>query len=295
MTRLELEADLQGALERGELFLVNQPEVDLRTGKTVALEALVRWKHPVRGRVPPDDFVQIAEETGQMIPIGQWVMAEACRQMRRWRQAGVDADEIVLAINLTGRELRQEGLDDHIAGCLRAADLAPAQVCLEVSERILTDDVLAVTSVLHALRDLGVQIAIDDFGAGYTSITSWPQLSASTLKLDRSLTGRLGSAGNGFPFVQAFTTLAHTLHMRVCAEGVETRTQLDQVRAAPLRERRAGISGEGVNDDRSASTRRRPLRDRANTTKPGEPGWAACAHRRLEHRNRTATRRGLDP
>lgn len=232
MTRMELEADLRHALDRGELFLVYQPEVDLRTGTTVALEALVRWQHPTRGLVPPDEFVEIAEETGQILPVGQWVMAEACQQVRRWREAGVPIDDTTLAINLTSRELRQDGLIGQISTCLRAADLAPERLCLEVSERILTEDVIAATPVLHTLRDLGVQIAIDDFGVGYTSITSWPELTASTLKIDRSLTARLAPPQNALAFIQAFTTLAHTLQMSVCAEGIETSAQLAHVRAA---------------------------------------------------------------
>lgn len=230
--RLKLEADLQLALARSQIFLVYQPKVDLHTGQVVALEALVRWERPGHGLVPPADFMLIAEETGLIVPIGQWVLAEACTQMRHWRDVGANLSAVTLCLNLSSRELRQDGLNDRVAGCLRANDLAPDQLCLEVSERPLMEDVLAATPVLAALRDLGVEIAIDDFGAGRTSLASLPKLMASTLKIDRALISPLGQNQADLAIIKIIAALAHTLHMRVCAEGIETRAQLDHVREA---------------------------------------------------------------
>lgn len=230
--RLELEGGLQSALERGELFVVYQPVIDLQTGAAVGLEALVRWERPGHGLVPPDEFVLIAEETGQIVPIGRWVMAEACRQMRKWREAGLGVESLTLGINLSGRELATDGLIGHLAGCLSANAMKPRQLCVEVSERVLIDDVIAAAPVLNALHGLGAQIAIDDFGTGQTSLAALPRLMASTLKIDRSLVAPLGENPADLAIIEVIASLARTLRMRVCAEGIETAAQHTLVRQA---------------------------------------------------------------
>ncbi len=230
--RLELEADLQTALERGELAIVYLPEVDLHTGAVVGLEAMVRWHRPGHGLVPQDDFIQIAEETGLIEPIGRWAMNEACGQMRQWRDAGLMIAPLVLSLNISGRELTGDGLIGYLEGCLKTSGLEARQLCLEVSERILLDDVIAAAPILTTLRDLGVQIAIDDFGTGQTSIAALPRLKANRLKIDRELIAPLGENPADLAIIKVIATLAHTLNMRVCAGGVETETQLEYARLA---------------------------------------------------------------
>jgi diguanylate cyclase (GGDEF)-like protein len=228
--RLEMEADLHRALERGELRLVYQPEVDLATGAIVGVEALVRWQHPQRGLLGPGAFIALAEETGQIMAVGRWVLSEACRQLRAWQTAYPAGAPLVMSVNLSIRQCRQPDLVEQVAGILAEHDIDPPCLRLEITESVMMEDVEASIATLHALRELGVRLAIDDFGMGYSSLSYLHRLPAETLKIDRSFVSALGRDEGPASIIRAITALAQALKMDVTAEGIETREQLSQVR-----------------------------------------------------------------
>lgn len=230
--RLSLESDLQRAVERGELRLAFQPEVDLRTGKITGLEALARWEHPRRGLIAPGDFIPIAEETGLIVQIGQWVLEEACRQARAWRDQALTSEPLTIAVNLSARQFQQAGLVEHLECVLADTDIEPAQLRLEITESVLVQEAGAARATLQRVKDLGVQIAIDDFGIGYSSLAYLTRLLADTLKVDRSFVAAIGRDEQSFAIVAAVASLAHALGMSVTAEGIETARQLELVRAS---------------------------------------------------------------
>ncbi|MFN8535981.1 MAG: EAL domain-containing protein [Thermomicrobiales bacterium] len=226
--RVALERDLRGALERGELSLHYQPIVDLVTGRIVEAEALVRWRHPQRGLVPPDIFVPVAEESGLIAPLGRWVLGEACRQARAWRDRG---NQLVVAVNLSAREFGQADLARVVAAALHEADLAPDQLRIEITERLAMRDAAVTSATLAALRELGVQVAIDDFGTGYSSLAYLKRFPVDALKIDRSFIAGLGNSAEDAAIVGATTGLGRTLGLAVTAEGVETAAQVAHLRA----------------------------------------------------------------
>jgi EAL domain-containing protein (putative c-di-GMP-specific phosphodiesterase class I) len=228
-----LERDLRHAIERGELNLVYQPILDAISMETVALEALLRWNHPTRGVVTPVEFLPIAEESGLSGQIGSWTIEEACRQFRQWRAVEPCLTRAALNVNLSRRQLRDPELFHRIIKALSASSLDPTSLCLEIAEETLIDDLREISSVLRELRELGIRFALDDFGAGATSLASLRELRVETLKLDQSFIHALGvDQGEDEDIVAAVTALAHRLGMTVTAEGVETQVQLDAVRRA---------------------------------------------------------------
>ncbi len=228
VARLDLERDLQLALERNELTLHYQPIVDLQTGRIDKVEALVRWQHPTRGLVPPSEFIPLAEETGQIVPLGRWVLAEACHQAWAWRWAGTP---VAVAVNLTAREFQRPTLADEIAAALAEAQLAPAWLRLEITESLAMHDATATVASLAALRALGVQVAIDDFGTGYSSLAYLKRLPVDALKIDKAFVDGLDQDASDTAIVMAIIAVAHTLGLIVVAEGVETAAQAAQLRA----------------------------------------------------------------
>ncbi|MEA2594864.1 MAG: hypothetical protein QOF01_1333, partial [Thermomicrobiales bacterium] len=224
--RLALESDLRRAVEREELLLYYQPEVDLATGAIVGAEALVRWQHPRRGLLGPGEFIPIAEESGLIVPIGAWVLTEACRQLSEWRNLGPTGKRLILGVNLSARQFRQPDLVQRVAATVRAAGLPPRQVKLELTERVVVEDAESETSVLRALRRLGVKLAIDDFGTGYSSLGYLRRWPVDTLKIDRSFVGDVEHDPGGQQLVGAMVGLAHALGADVTAEGIETPGQL---------------------------------------------------------------------
>ncbi len=229
MARLGLERDLRRALAREELVLYYQPKVDLGTGRVTVLEALVRWRHPTRGLVPPGDFIPLAEESGLIVPLGRWALRVACRQVVAWTTAYPGQPGPRLAVNLSAREFRDPDLVASVAATLAATGLAPDRLILEVTETAAMEQVEAAIQTLTALRVLGTRLALDDFGTGHASLAYLQRLPLDTLKLDRAF---FADTPQNRAIVGAVTTLAHGLGLDVTAEGLETAGQVAWARAA---------------------------------------------------------------
>jgi len=215
------EVELRGALDRGELCLYYQPIIELATRRIAGYEALVRWNHPTRGVIEPDQFVPLAEETGLIRPIGRWVIDEACAQLAAWRDRGVG-----IGINVSAKQLAEPGLAAHIERALARHGLDPKLLEVELTESAMITSRGTEGRELAALRSLGVAIALDDFGTGYSCLSTLHQLAVTTLKIDRSFITPIGTTDDRPGIVLAIITLAHTLGLRVIAEGVETELQL---------------------------------------------------------------------
>ena len=231
MPRLNLETELQQALKRGEFKVFYQPEVDLYTGTVVGLEALLRWQHPRLGSLMPDEFIPLAEESGLSLPIGRWVLMEACRQAYRWPALRPDGPPIVLSVNLSPWQFQQPNFVEQVAEVLRETDVAPEVLKLELTETIAMQFGESTDRTLHSLRDLGLQFSVDDFGTGYSSLSYLRRYAVQTLKIDRSFVEDLAEDGETHAIVEAITVLARALGMDVTAEGVETPAQVAQLQA----------------------------------------------------------------
>lgn len=217
----EIELLLGAAVDTDALRLVYQPEVDLRTGRLLAVEALLRWEHPTRGRLGADEFIGIAEESNLIVAVGEWVLRESCRQRAEWESL-LGGRPLVLRVNLSIAQLADDRLVDLVGDVLDEVGLAPDQLCLEITERAMPNDPQQVAKVLAELRDLGVTMAIDDFGTGHNSLTYLKALPVDVLKIDRSFTAGLGTDGGDTAIVEALVQLADRLGLDVVAEGVET-------------------------------------------------------------------------
>jgi diguanylate cyclase (GGDEF)-like protein/PAS domain S-box-containing protein len=230
VARLQLETDLRRAVERQELRVYYQAIVSLRTGKIAGFEALARWQHPQRGLVSPVEFIPVAEETGLIIPIGAWILKEACHQIRTWQQQFPADPPLMISINLSGKQFVQPDLVDSIRALLQTTGLAPRNVKLEITESVLMDDAASATTILGQLRTLGTRLGLDDFGTGYSSLSYLHHFPFDTLKIDRSFVSRIGAEGENAEIVKTIVTLAHSLNLEVIAEGIETVEQLDHLR-----------------------------------------------------------------
>ncbi|WP_282189022.1 EAL domain-containing protein [Azospirillum sp. SYSU D00513] len=226
--RLDLEASLRRALGGDELFLVYQPQVHITEGHVVGLEALLRWRHPEAGLIQPDRFLSIAEETGMIQEIGDWVLHEACAQIRRWKER--HGLSVPVAINLSGTQFRDKGLPDKIAAALAAAGLEGRDLEIEVTESTLIDDIPAAVATLRSLKARGVLVALDDFGTGYSSLSYLHRFPIDKLKIDRSFINDLEQDGIGDSIPRAIVGLGRSLGLSVVAEGVETEGQLKLLR-----------------------------------------------------------------
>ena len=224
--RLELEQALRQAVDADELRTLYQPIVSLKEGRLVGVEALVRWDQPGRGRLLPAEFVPFAEETGLIVPLGAWVLAESCRQAARWRANGPRTLPPTMHVNLSARQFAEPHLIDLVAGALADTATDPDRLCLEVTERALAANPASAATTLKRLSGLGVRVSVDDFGTGYSSLASLQYLPLSSLKIDRSFVARLDLDPSDDAMVAAVIGLGHTLGLTVIAEGVETPRQL---------------------------------------------------------------------
>ena len=222
--RLTLETGLRHALERGEFLLHYQPQVDIVSGEILGAEALIRWQHPDWGLVSPAEFIPLAEETGLILPIGEWVLTEACTQARRWHDAGHAG--LRIAVNLSGRQLAQKNLVEIVAATLTRCAVARGMLELEITESLLMQDLERIAATLEALVALGVTVSMDDFGTGYSSLSYLKRLPIDVLKIDQSFVHDIGSDPDDAAIVQAIIAMAHSLGIKVIAEGVETAEQL---------------------------------------------------------------------
>ena len=227
---LQLETDLRWAIERGEFRLHYQPIVRLDSGAVVGFEALIRWQHPQRGLVAPAEFIPIAEETGWIVPIGKWVLEEACAQLSRW-QAEIRTDEpLSMSVNLSSKQFSQFDLIESIESIIAQSGIAPGSLKLEITESAIMEDAQIVTNRLLQLRNLGVKLGLDDFGTGYSSLSYLHRFPLDTLKIDRSFVARLLEDGENREIVRTIVTLGKNLGMDVVAEGVEEAQQLSDLR-----------------------------------------------------------------
>jgi diguanylate cyclase (GGDEF)-like protein/PAS domain S-box-containing protein len=229
LERLQTEMGLRRAVERGEFRLHYQPIVSLRTGRIAGFEALLRWEHPERGLLAPAAFMEVAEETGLILPMGRWVLAEACRALRGW-QAEFPGVPLSVSVNLSVRQLRQEGLADEVRATLEETGVDARALKLEITESVIMEKAEAATATLEALRALGVQLHMDDFGTGYSSLSYLHRLPLHALKVDRSFVGRMDGDFRTGQLVRTIIPLAHTLGLAVVAEGVETASALGILR-----------------------------------------------------------------
>lgn len=224
LRRLRMEEDLRRALQRDEFLLHYQPIIDLATGRLVKLEALIRWNHPERGMIPPSEFIPVAEETGLIIPIGAWIARHACTEM-----AGVPGD-IKLGINLSTTQLLRESLLPALKDALRVSGLPPSRLEVEITESIMIQNEGTTIALLNDLRAIGIEISIDDFGTGYSCLGYLQSYPINCIKIDRSFVDPLGKKASARPIVGAIIALSHALGMTTVAEGVETQSQLEELR-----------------------------------------------------------------
>lgn len=224
--RFDLDNALRRSVERDELLLYYQPLVDLRSGDICGTEALLRWDHPHRGILSPATFISIAEETGEIVRIGQWVLEESCRQAVEFQRLR-PGYPLTLCVNISAAEFRQRDLPRRIAEILEGTGLPARQLKLELTESVLIQDIPSTLDMLGELRDLGVGLAIDDFGTGYSSLSYLQRLPVDTLKVDRSFIARLGADATSGPVLRAIVEMGNALNMNVIAEGIENQWQWD--------------------------------------------------------------------
>ena len=231
LDRLDLEADLRRAVDRGEFVLHYQPTVSLSTGRIAGMEALIRWQSPTRGLVPPGLFIPLAEETGLIVPIGRWVLEEACHQAVAWkREFGQDAPG-TMSVNLSARQLHDDLLVEQVAEILERTGIQPDQVVLEITESAVMADADAMAARLHELKLLGVRLAIDDFGTGYSSMSYLCSFPIDILKIDRSFVHGVSGDQQKMGIVRAIVELGRILELQTVAEGIELDIELQELRA----------------------------------------------------------------
>jgi diguanylate cyclase (GGDEF)-like protein len=224
LERLQLESHLRWTLEREELMLYFQPQIDMRTGRITGAEALIRWRHPDLGMVSPGKFIPLAEETGLIVPIGQWVLDTACAQMKSWEEQGFPRFKV--GVNLSAQQFRQPNLAGQVERALSITGIRPEYLDLEITEGASMGDVKAAIATLHSLKAMGVHISIDDFGTGYSSLSYLKQFPIDTLKIDQSFVRGIPNDAGQMSIAKAIIGLARSLNLRVIAEGVETNDQL---------------------------------------------------------------------
>ncbi len=221
----QLKTSLYSALKREEFLVYYQPQISMNTGKIVGAEALVRWKHHEKGLIPPTEFIPVAEKTGFIIPLGEWILQTACKQIQAWKNDGFSG--LRVAVNLSPRQFHQPDLSSRVAQILEKIGLEPSSLELELTESLMVEDVSSAIATLTQLKNLGISLAIDDFGTGYSSLSYLTQYPFDALKIDRSFVRNITDDCKNAAIVKAIIEMAHSLRLEVIAEGVETETEKD--------------------------------------------------------------------
>jgi diguanylate cyclase (GGDEF)-like protein len=230
VTLLQLETDLRTAIERDQLCMFYQPIINLDTMKLFGFESLVRWNHPTRGLVPPNEFIPVSEETGLIVPMTLWILRTSCRQMVEWQRKNPANKNLVVSVNLSGKHFAHKDLVEQIKNILIETEMNPAHLKLELTESAVMDNAENVISMMKQIRDLGIQLSIDDFGTGYSSLSYLHRFPINTLKVDRSFVSAMEDGSENGEIVRTVVALAKTLRLDVIAEGIETIHQLHQLR-----------------------------------------------------------------
>jgi diguanylate cyclase (GGDEF)-like protein len=225
---LILEKELRQALERDELVVFYQPKISVRSGRIKGMEALVRWRHPEKGLVPPFDFIPIAEETGLIVPIGRWVLKEACKQTIAWQEQGFR--DLTVSVNVSAKQFHYQGYVDEVRNALESSGISPWFVDLEVTESCTMNNVESAIRILESFRQMGIRISMDDFGTGYSSLSFLDQLPLDTLKVDRAFIKDINAQGKNGELARLIISMARSLRLSVVAEGVETKDHLEFLR-----------------------------------------------------------------
>jgi EAL domain-containing protein (putative c-di-GMP-specific phosphodiesterase class I) len=227
--RLNLENQLRGAISRREILVYYQPEFDVVTRRLVCFEALARWQHPTLGNIPPSKFIPIAEESGLIIPLGAFILERACAEAAKWQH--LSKQPIQVAVNVSSIQFAAENFVEEIAEVLRHSQLPPNLLQIELTESVMLKGTESAATTMKRLRALGVSIAIDDFGMGYSCLSYLPKLPLTTLKIDRAFVQEIDKRAETQAMVRSFITLAHNLNLQVVAEGIETIHQLKMIEA----------------------------------------------------------------
>jgi diguanylate cyclase (GGDEF)-like protein len=243
--RQSIESGIRLALEREEFVLHYQPKLNLKTGKVVGAEALIRWYKPESGWIYPSDFIPVAEDCGLIVPLSKWVLREACRQACAWQAAGLAA--IHMSVNISATEFRQKGFLESIRAVLDDTGMNPERLELEITEGVLMQNADSTIQILRAIKDMGVRLAIDDFGTGYSSLSYLRRFPIDVLKIDQSFIRALGTDSNDAALVSAIISLGKSLNLNIIAEGIETRAQLDFLRAHHCEEGQGYFFSRAVN------------------------------------------------
>lgn len=228
--KLQLESEMRDAIEQGEFEVHYQPIVELESNQLTGFEALVRWKHPGRGMIPPTEFIPLAEESGLIIPLGNWVMNESCRQLREWQNIDPRASALSVSVNLSCKQFLQSDIEVHVADILRKTGLDPRCLKLEITESAVMEDSDQAIDVMYSLNALGIEFSLDDFGTGYSSLSELHRFPVGFLKIDRSFVDRMVENSENGEIVSTIIRLAQNLKMKVIAEGIETSDQLEQLK-----------------------------------------------------------------
>ena len=230
VTLLQLETDLRTAIERNELMMYYQPIIDLDSMRIFGFESLIRWNHPTRGLVPPNEFIPVSEQTGFIIPLTLWILRTSCRQMVEWQRQSPSNKDLVVSINISGKHFAQKNLVEQISDILYETGISPACVKLELTESAVMENAESVIRMMKQIRELGIQLSIDDFGTGYSSLSYLHRFPINTLKVDRSFVNSMEDGTENGEIVRTVIALAKTLRLNVIAEGIETIHQLHQLR-----------------------------------------------------------------
>src|SRR6185436_20734587 len=265
---MQLETDLRRAIDRNEFFIEYQPIVEIETGRLQGFEALVRWQHPDRGSVLPGRFIDVAEETGFIVAIGEWVLQQACRQMQIWKLKHSLEIPLSISINLSGRQFGHSNLLAQITRILEVTGLDPRSLKLEITESVVMESVESAAGTLEKLRDLGIEISIDDFGTGYSSLSFLHRLPIDTLKIDRSFVMQMEENNENKEIVRTIIMLAQNLGKGVIAEGVETGEQVALLRELHCQSAQGYFFSKPLNADAAENLVRDLAQQQAKASDP---------------------------